>query len=229
MGKGSGGGGGSHGVGGVGGRSARAGGGGSAAMTYESLPLHGEVTNNDKQLLSGDRAALARAEAFAKTLDPLAAEAIKEFTVSEFAKFRSIDKSGEGGTQSQREKVVAINKAMDRAPKHAVTVYRGLALTDSQIGDLIKTKELVFDAMASSSRSAKMAQTFIGSTGYGKRGVFMQIRQKSGIPVESISEIKGEREIMIRKGTAIKITSVSRGIYDGDEILIVKGKEITKK
>lgn len=108
-------------------------------------------------------------------------------------------------------------------------MFRGLVVPREMLPQLAAQKELVFDSITSASRSTSTARSFIGKDLFTKKdnsGVLLCIKQKSGMHIETVSSMPTEKEILLRKGTAIRITSAKRSSMHGRPVLVLKGEEI---
>jgi len=178
----------------------------------------------EKGRVKEDSSGQAKARAFKKYDDPRYVAAREEWFGSlsddEMNAFRawsgSVDmateirnyQAGLPGRHSQHVKSVTetIAKALDRAPKLATPVYRGLNFRSSEdrkefIALMLKNKGMATRGFTSTSRSREIASKF--SDDY--YGVVLIIRSKSGVSIsfEDIA-ILNEDEVLLREKTKLR-------------------------
>jgi hypothetical protein len=151
-----------------------------------------------------------------------AVDAIHQFTASEYAGLRSLDKS----KGRKDPEIDAIYKFLDKAPKYKGELYRGINFTTKQelesylkfIGD---SKGIQLKAMSSFSSSKSIAEEFAsGATGTGvgsgRYGVILHVNSnKSGASIRKFSNLPEEDEVLVPKGAKYRVTSASQRTADG--------------
>lgn len=204
MSKGSGGGG--HG----GGKDGSVAGGGAA---FAALP-ESKLEHNYSEAVAGDAAAGARSDAFSKYISSEQREAIEHYTSGQgFIDIRKAD-AGIGGSAASAQQARSINTALRSAPKTQQTIYRGMSVTSAQLKSLMRSKSIHLNAVTSASRDTSQARRFV-SDNVSKRagrsyGVILKINQRSGVSVDRISHASHEREVLMAKGTRLRIDKMTR-------------------
>ena len=86
-------------------------------------------------------------------------------------------------------------------------VYRGLSdVTREAIDKMLATSEVTFDAVTSTSRSPAIARDFASARRHKDRfSVMIVIDQKTGVGIERISKYRSEQEILMRKGSKLRV------------------------
>ena len=101
----------------------------------------------------------------------------------------------------------AFHHALDRAPGRGGTVYRGVALRESEYRELIKIKELRFRSSASTSRREGIGQAFARRA--ERRGVVFELKTNSSIDLSGLESFKtGEAEQIISRGAEFRVTRI---------------------
>jgi len=108
-----------------------------------------------------------------------------------------------GKEEAQRllKKARDLQVALHGAPKLEATVHRGMTLPKKTIDELIARREFV---------AKNFFSTSISKGGAFSGNVKLTIRQHSGVPVEKISSVKSEREVLLPAGIRYRITSVRK-------------------
>jgi hypothetical protein len=142
---------------------------------------------------------------------------------------------GERGIQAQE-----IDSALKKAAENGHTVqglelWRGVGrIPKSTIEQYLTTGEFQHWGTASTSRSLDIASNFdalvtkngvpisheADSHGYG---VVYRMKNKTAVPIETLSRIPGEHEFLARAGARYKVTNAYWG---SDSVLILEGEEI---
>ena len=112
-------------------------------------------------------------------------------------------------------------------------MYRGLHdLSDESIRKFLATEILDMSATSSTSRTpgVAMQSNFGNISDYNRMSetsnrVLMILKQRSGVAVETISQVKDEDELVLHKSARFKVTGMYRA--DGHRnVLIIEGEEI---
>jgi hypothetical protein len=113
----------------------------------------------------------------------------------------TVKERGKEEAQRLLKKARALQLALHGAPKLEATVYRGMTLPRKTIDELVARGE--FSAKNFFSTSISKGRAFSGK-------VKLTIRQHSGVPVEKVSSVAHEREVLLPAGTRYKVTSVRK-------------------
>ena len=108
-----------------------------------------------------------------------------------------------------------LTTAFNRAPKYEGRVFRGIYnLEQAEVDQLRRAKTITWDAMSSSSKSEFRAKTFLGSAD-NRHSVLFDIKSKTGVDIQGVvrEAYRTEREVVLRKGTKYRITSVKEQVY----------------
>ncbi len=153
--------------------------------------------------------------------DALHHEAIKAYTLDDYAAMRKGQYEGKAPS-SIAQKIKAMNAALKLAPKHEGTVFRGMAIPSEMAESLKAEGQLsVLGAHASSSAAPYVAGRFAGKA---KRAtpnnvpVVLKIKQRSGVNISGLSQIEGEKEILLRKNTRYRTVSHRTVTYEAGEV-----------
>ena len=166
---------------------------------------------------------------------------IFSWTETDFTKIRDCQRLGKC-EDDILEKIKNIESAMKTAPKNKSKVFRGITFEKEEdlksfLSDLEKGP-ISFSSMASSSKSASIAEEFIfqGSESItervGKtRDVVFEIQSKSGVDISSLSKRPNEKEILLPKGIKLELIdsredSISPDFENNLTVLRVRLKEV---
>jgi SPP1 gp7 family putative phage head morphogenesis protein len=93
------------------------------------------------------------------------------------------------------------------------TVYRGMGAVDSELlGRWVSEGTFDFRGQSTSTTwFGTIARSFMDQNAQaGKYNVLLRIKTRSGVPIETISDISSERELLMRGDSRFRITSVKR-------------------
>jgi len=115
-----------------------------------------------------------------------------------------------------QRKIATIDKALDRAPVYNTgeTLYRGAPMRGGDFkSQVVKGKTFKFDTFASTSLDREVADDFImaGKMDYPDAESIMykiQGKQTQGVNIAGVSNMKVEKEILLRKGQSFRIIDV---------------------
>jgi alpha-galactosidase len=122
--------------------------------------------------------------------------------------------AGKGGDARATQQASDINAAIRAAPQFRQTVYRGMSVTQAQLKALMRTKTVKINSVTSASRASAEARRFVSDNVTRSKGrsygVILQISQRSGASVDKISHAKHEREVLLGKGTRLRVDKMTR-------------------
>jgi hypothetical protein len=112
-----------------------------------------------------------------------------------------------------------IGQFMDKAtPAPPGIVYRGITgIREASIQKFLTEPTFHWDATSSVSRKGSTSESFAGGM-TSKGDVFFAINHRSAVPVETISQHKSEKELLMRKGSTFRITR--RYLNDAGALMI---------
>lgn len=162
-----------------------------------------------------NKAAKAASDAVRAAALPVEIAAVKAFTGHMYAVLRSAERNGEialvpkGMTESDvRAQAATLSAFLERATPLPCTVYRGLyGLSDEALAKLASSPTIDIDAFSSTSRSYQIANRFALSTDDPAHAAVIVLRQRSGVPIETMSKNKTEKEVLLRRGTKYRVVS----------------------
>lgn len=165
---------------------------------------------------SSDASAMARSEQLSSKISGESHAALQMYSSGGgFEGIKAAD-AGRGGTAADKRMASLINSALSKAPKSSQTVYRGMAVNKATLQSIMRHKEIRLDSLSSASRAPSIARRFVSDnakkSGYKAReyGVIMKVKTRSGVSIDSISHHKHEREVVMAKGTRLKIDRMTR-------------------
>lgn len=211
-----------------------------AGLTVADLPKTGLIgdyygkINGAKTHSSGEAYAdyKARAAKAVARLSPTERAGIKSFTGSGYRSIRQSEESGKPNAHSD-----AILSAMKTATPEPGTVFRGIrGISKTVVDNYLKTGTFglgpnMQGATSSTSWFADVAidRFMCGSQdSYADYKILYVLKQKSGIPVETISSVgTSEHEVLLGRGARFRTTGIS--IAAGTErVLVIEAEEITE-
>jgi hypothetical protein len=152
------------------------------------------------------------AEQWAENMTPQEQMAMKLWQHTAYPEIRAYERAGTIGSASTKDMVKLFHNTLNKAPHYKGTVYRGLYdLDDDVYRAIVKAgkKPMTFDASSSASLNRAIAEDFMNE---GRRGhsILFEIKAKTGVDVNGASSIDfiHEQEIILRKGTQYRITSI---------------------
>lgn len=168
-----------------------------------------------------------------------AAHAIIGFSLLEYGEVRANERNGKpftGGSEQSvpsfaeskdYDRIKAINNFIDKAPKYEGTVHRGLAFSNqkdfNKFLKSIKSGEPV-DAMSSTTSNLDIAKGFASS---GSINVLMNIKNKSGVSIKTLSKFSDEDEVLVPRGALYKASKITKSIGEnGKELYTIDVDEI---
>lgn len=130
--------------------------------------------------------------------------AIQAFTGIAYHEIRAYERGAAPNASSHVKKMAKdINDALD---KHATEIdgvlHRGMGnLSKEQCQEIIGQTMFQFNAMSSATRRVQVAEGFSSGHGGSQYAIRFEIHKAQGLPIETISGIKSEREVLLAKGT----------------------------
>ena len=136
--------------------------------------------------------------------------------INDYMKDPSIKESSEN-IDNIKNSISNIKKFINDAPKFSGEVYRGLqyptndSKSKAKWDDFIKSvegsKEIKFGSFLSTSQSKMVAVNFATKQHFGTnmKSCLVTIKTKSGVAIESISQVQSEHEILIDSNKTYKI------------------------
>ncbi len=175
-----------------------------------------------------------------KHVHPAAKAAVTEFTGIAYGPIRDTERLTEARARAElgsryaeaKAQSNAINKMFADAPasfKSPGRVYRGIGLRNgiTGINDFLGKSVLDLEATSSASTNVDISvHNFAERQGLPYQVLYV-LDQASGISIEEISGIRGESEVLLRKGTQYRITKFERTRSRNGELLIIHATEIT--
>jgi SPP1 gp7 family putative phage head morphogenesis protein len=190
----------------------------------------------------------AKARRVAQALDAESRQAIEAFSFEDYTETRDAQRlavdafvaahpdKGASGYERLRQRALTIQTAIEDHGGDSggpAVLFRGVALKREAIGDIINGSHVVADSVSSTSRSVDVALQFAeGLDENGKPypiGVLFKLKnQHSGntLPVERVSFIPIEREILVGAGKRYRIERVERVDMGNRELVIVHAEEV---
>lgn len=189
-----------------------------------------------------------KARAAAAKMPSADREAVIRFTGSAYSDIRKTETVRAGGKVElkplgQRGPMSAkITSAIDAAQKYALKgqqVWRGISgVKRSQVEEWLREGKVQHYGTASTSRSKAVALRFGGMsegsdgslTGYSSGSdevrVLYRLKNKTGVPVETISNFGSENEVMVKAGVEYKITNAYIGPKSGGSVIVIEAEEL---
>lgn len=97
-----------------------------------------------------------------------------------------------------------IESALSSVQKSPGKVYRGMSnISSEHVQHLMSNNTFEMGSLSSTSRSMGVSDVFFAG---GRQSALFVLHQKSGVAIESVSTKKGEKEILLPKGSRFKIT-----------------------
>ncbi len=128
---------------------------------------------------------------------------------SGYEKMRAAQQTGKAPA-SIKGAIKDLNVALDKAKPYDGQVFRGLNNLDKKTFNLLKnSKEMKWDALASSAKTEKAAARFIRGT-KGDRIMF-KIQNKTGVDLTTL--YKQEAEVLLRKNASYRVAGQSEKVY----------------
>jgi hypothetical protein len=129
--------------------------------------------------------------------------------------------------ESTRRYAADIEQFMAKAkPMPPGIMYRGLKDLDAKhLNRLLTEPTFGFNCTSSCSRKGEVSWGTFASGGYSKGSVLLVIKQKTAVPVETISTHDHELELLAKKGSAYRITER----YRHKNAVIIECEEVTGK
>lgn len=104
-------------------------------------------------------------------------------------------------------------RAVDNGHAFEGIVYRGLkGLDEKTMNSFLTNEEFGFPAFTSTSVNEEISKSNFGG-GYSDSSIMLRMRQYSGVPVDAVSQVQGEKEVLLHAGTRWKV--VGRSQVDG--------------
>lgn len=144
-------------------------------------------------------------------------------------KHRGISRAGaQGRIREAKEAIAGLDEVFKKVPPAPpMTVYRGIGkLTRAVFDKFLADDEFEFGATTSTSWAPTVAANFMNTERDKPYRVFFVLKQRSGIPVEPVTNVPGENELIIKKGTRFRATKKLRNEGSNNEILIIEAEEI---
>lgn len=150
--------------------------------------------------------------------------------------YRHVDFKGrtdfEGTYEEHKRSADSLERFFEKATPTPCTVYRGMhGLPDDVMSKLLANPHFEMSASTSTSRTPDVAmQSNFGniheySQSSTDNRVLMILKQRTAVAVETISSVKHENELLIRKGTKFRVTGAYRA--EGyKNVLILEGEEV---
>lgn len=102
-------------------------------------------------------------------------------------------------------------QGLERMPEYTGTVYRGQPMDDKQLVDLRRSKKWSCPSLASATKSQGVAEGFAVQNTQGKTNrVIFAIEDSGGRDIESFSQVKSEKEVLLLAGSHYAVTKVER-------------------
>ena len=117
-----------------------------------------------------------------------------------------------------------MTRILKKMPSHQGVVYRGMRVSNKDLEKVQIGKTYRVDKHSSASTSKHIASAFADSS--GKSAVILQLDQRSGRKIPRLYTDKGEREVVLMRGSRFKVTENRPGRVDGEDFLIIRMKEI---
>ncbi|HOW70087.1 MAG TPA: hypothetical protein PKY77_05745 [Phycisphaerae bacterium] len=137
---------------------------------------------------------------------------------------RKADRAGATGDGDADRACRELNRAFDKAPKYRGDLYRGLMFKPDQMVGLGPGYVIELNAMASFSKSAEVAADFAGMR---EQGMLIAVKAKSGIDIGGFNAtVEAEQEVIMRRGSRMRVHSVQEGFYQGKRIKVLLCEEV---
>jgi hypothetical protein len=152
-----------------------------------------------------------------------------EFTGGSYRSIRAHEQApGEPTSESVKRWTHEIEQFMDKAtPAPRGIVYRGITgIREASIQKFLTEPTFHWDSTTSCSRKGATSESFAGGM-TSKGDVFFAINHHSAVPVETISQHKSEKELLMRKGSTFRITR--RYLTDSGALVIEADELPTSK
>lgn len=148
--------------------------------------------------------------------DPGRLQRVRDYTDSRAKDgYRSINSSLRAGNPTPA--AMKLTEDMRGAPKFSGEVHRSAVVPKAYAQDLKDISGVPHTAVKansfwSSSRDEKVARGFArpGDKKDGQVRLMMHMQTHSGVPLESVSRIKGEQEVLISPGTRFRVTKAEK-------------------
>ncbi|MEI5672983.1 MULTISPECIES: eCIS core domain-containing protein [unclassified Nocardioides] len=102
-------------------------------------------------------------------------------------------------------------QGLERMPEYTGTVYRGQPMDDKQLVDLRRSKKWSSPSLSSATKSQGVAEGFAVQNTQGKNNrVIFAIEDSGGRDIESFSQVKSEKEVLLLAGSQYAVTKVER-------------------
>lgn len=172
----------------------------------------------------------ARAHAAIEKASTDSKNSIRRFTGSTYGEIREQAMlGGVGGSSEMQKHVENIEAAFGKVEPIPGQVFRGIdhgRITKEQFDAFMNQDELGLLGMASSSRTADVAVRFMGGTSGSDHKVFFVIHQKTSIPIETISGVPDENELLSSMRARYRVLARHRAEQNKEHCLIIEMEEI---
>ena len=199
---------------------------GGGEVVTEGLPP-APVSGQDIGKLGDDRPHRTRQTEWEKSLTPEEKTSIGIWTGNKgYHSMRNCQNKGEGCTESTVKHIETMQKALNRAPEHKGTVYRGLHFNSSKeraefLARVERDGELVDKGYTSTAYKRELAEKFafkLTSNMYARykladKAVLIKLVSKRGVDISKVSRYKGESEVLMSPPSKWRLKKMRKSAY----------------
>jgi hypothetical protein len=139
-------------------------------------------------------------------------DSLQDYTVGSYFGINAYIRRGDSGEKNMDEEIKNISDLLQSAPKMTGTVYRGMKFDSNEdcnkfISELENNKIFKCEAFTSTTMDKERA---MGHARSKYNNLLFEIKSKSGVFLNGMSEFPNETEVLLDKGSKFKILNIDK-------------------